>query len=993
MKRTEETINKKDVWSWALLLIFTLAFFLLLANATRQFLIGVFGWSAYAYIPTLIIVQLLFVMGYRINVPKNRIVAYVLLVVFATLSLHIMLAKGLISSDESYILSPWQGYGTVGGMLVSIITSPLILVLGYGFSLAICFVLTAVCGLIILYPHIATYYAKAPKKPAKSIIKKNPTPVKLDDEPNYIGLNVQDINAMSAQADSNNGTSNYAVDGNTGSLFSEVLFAGIKTEEALLREQQVASINQLAGKTNNPNSFPEVFGGMTYNNTFATHSSKISDTITDKDYYPEVNNDMQEQRRVIDSFFKNIDDTSPETYVNPLQGYANNFSNLDKKAEPTVLHTQEKVVETSNVVQGESLTNQVESFHEAVQEIEGMGKYTEADTRGYMNLFGSMIKPEEPEEECDNAYETEEEYGSTYGQESECDSTNEQEELEPIFPQKEEPLPTYSYVNTNNSAYQEVQRTEEVPTIAPVVVPQVAPVVAPQPVVKKEAPVVAEKTEKVTKPKRPYQAPPITLLDSNSQALNPFPMNFNEMKIKIESILKELGIEANVIDAVQGPAFTRYEIKLGAGVSPKKITNNDSTIKMRLKVDSLNILAPIPGKDAVGFEIENEKKVTVGLSSVICSKEFHSLGRYSLPIPVGQTIDAKAFVTDLASMPHLLVAGATGKGKSVFINSLIMGLLFSCTPDEVRLLLIDPKRVETVSYTKIPHLLMSESVKDPDEAVNLLGWLTEEMDRRYKILEASHCRNIIKFNDIQKEKGGQTMYRIVLILDEMSDLMARAGKTVENDIVRLAQLGRASGIHLVLATQRPTVNVITGLIKANITNSVAFAVKSNQDSRIIIDQGGAENLFGKGDLLFGGDKPFERIQGCYVSDEEIDRVCDFLRDNNDADFDDELALRIAKKEEEPVTQAVAVGDAISSAKEDWEKENEDMLKEVLKAFIISNKATPSVAQTACSLGYPRASKIVRMLEGRGYISTETNPATRSRDIYITMDQFIEEFGE
>ncbi len=965
MKKNEDTVDKKDVFSWVLLIALTLAFFLLLASTTREFMLAIFGWAAYVCFPMLIFMQLLFVVGYRINVPKKRVVLYALFFIFAILAIHIMLAKELIVSDNSYIKETWNGFGTVAGVVGCLLTAPIIwLCGGYAISLVIFFVIASALGLFILYPHIVTLFAKENKQPAKAVIKKNPTPTKLDEELNYNGLNVQDVNAASAETNSKAKAESYGdTFADAGTPFGGVLFGAIKTKEALINEQQQASMNELSGKQNKSMAFPDVFG-----NSFG-FGNPLENKVADHDYYPEQQDTMKEQREIINRHFVDLEDThSSDTSSSPFQAYVNNFSNetAAKTDTATTAHMPKVEAEVSYFDRsgaGADLTTQVESFHEAVENVAGMRTYTEEEASGYTSLFSGMIR--DSDDDGNNGDDDIAEYPHNYEEDNYPSSTSDAIEVEE--PKNYQPPIVERHIVE--------EKVEKIIPINKPIKPRI------------------DNTEVVTllKEKAPYKVPPLSLLETNTSAQSSFPMNFNEMKIKIENILKELGIAGTVYDAVQGSAFTRYEIKLGAGVGPAKVTSHESTIQMRLKISTLNILAPIPGKDAIGFEIENAERSTVGLRSVICSKEFSTMGRDKLPIPVGQTIDAKPFVANLATMPHLLVAGATGKGKSVFINSLIIGLLFNCSPEEVRLLLIDPKRVETGSYEGLPHLLTRESVKEPEEAERSIKWLVEEMDERYKILQEVGCRNIIKYNEIMKANGGQTMFRIVLILDEMSDLMGRSTKDAEKYIVRLAQLGRASGIHLVLATQRPTVDVITGLIKANITNRVAFTVNNKRDSNIIIDRSGADKLLGYGDLLFGGDAPYVRMQGCFVSDEEIDNVCDYVRENNVAEFDEKIAQYIADCKGEPET--IEEVDKIKMKNDEWEDKNADIIKQVLNIFITNNRASTSMIQSAFGFGYPRASRIMAYLEKKGYVKSDPEQVSKSKELNITIEEYNAMYGE
>ncbi|MFA5449617.1 MAG: FtsK/SpoIIIE domain-containing protein, partial [Clostridia bacterium] len=319
-------------------------------------------------------------------------------------------------------------------------------------------------------------------------------------------------------------------------------------------------------------------------------------------------------------------------------------------------------------------------------------------------------------------------------------------------------------------------------------------------------------------------------------------------------------------------------------------------------------------------------------------------------------------------------------GKSVFINSFITSILYKYSPEDVRLLLIDPKRVELSVYQGLPNLLIKETVKEPDHAVNLLRWLTQEMERRYGLMEKNKCNELDAYNELEREKGVLTkLPRIVLVIDEMAELMIRGKGQVEEYIVRIAQLGRASGIHLVLATQRPTVNVITGLIRANILARVAFSVITNQDSRIILDTGGAEGLLGKGDMLFSFKKSIERVQGAFIDIKELREVCDFIKKHNDGDFDDELATLIKNKPQEEQEKEKA---AMATERDN---DYENTLKRILKTYILENRASISNAQAKHNVGYIKAKKILDDLADRGYVSS--SDPSKPREVLISMEEY------
>lgn len=485
---------------------------------------------------------------------------------------------------------------------------------------------------------------------------------------------------------------------------------------------------------------------------------------------------------------------------------------------------------------------------------------------------------------------------------------------------------------------------------------------------------------------KPYKAPGYDLLRDYGSAGEDFPPDYQAVKEKIDITMQEFNVPAEVVTAKRGPTFTMYYLKLGPGYKINKVTALKENLKMRLRVKNLRIQAPIEGEDAFGIELPNAKRDTVGLKSILCTKEFNESDK-GVRIALGKTFDGKPYVADLAKMPHLLVAGATGTGKSVFLNSVIVSILYKYSPEDVRMIMIDPKRVEMSVYRGLPNLLIKETVKESRHAVNVLKWLTEEMDRRYAFFEQIGCSNIDQYNDLYRDKSKEPkMQRIVLIIDEMADLMIKSkNNSVEENIVRIAQLARACGIHMIIATQRPTVQVITGLIKSNILHRVAFTVKSNTDSRVIMDDGGAEELLGMGDMLYSFPANLVRLQGAMIDISEIKAVCDYIRANNECYFDDEIMKAITYEPPAPEPETKV------SAQEERDADFEQLLRVILKSFILSGRASVSSAQASHHVGYIKARKLVDAMAERGFLSQ--GDGAKPRDIMITMDQYYEIFGK
>ncbi len=455
-----------------------------------------------------------------------------------------------------------------------------------------------------------------------------------------------------------------------------------------------------------------------------------------------------------------------------------------------------------------------------------------------------------------------------------------------------------------------------------------------------------------------YKHPGVDLLNQNSKTK----MNKEDKKellsnaSRLEETLSSFGVEAKVIQVTKGPSVTRFELQPKAGVKVSKITNLADDIALSLAARGVRIEAPIPGKSAVGIEVPNKELNAVFLREVLESKEFTS-GSQNLSFALGKGIDGNCVVTDLCKMPHLLIAGATGSGKSVCINTLIISLLYKYSPAEVRLLMVDPKVVELSVYNGIPHLLIPV-VTDPKKAAGALNWAVNEMTRRYKLFAENSVRNIEGYNDLfAKGKIEEKLPWIVMIVDELADLMMACPHEVEEYIARLAQMARAAGMHLVIATQRPSVDVITGVIKANIPSRISFAVSSQIDSRTILDSSGAEKLLGRGDMLFypvGESKPI-RIQGAFISEGEVEKVVDSIKDK-DGSSEENYQTEIL----EHIDNEVASTPSEDSA--------DPLLDEAIKIVVESGQASTSLLQRRLRIGYNRAARIMEQLEENRVIS-------------------------
>ena len=526
----------------------------------------------------------------------------------------------------------------------------------------------------------------------------------------------------------------------------------------------------------------------------------------------------------------------------------------------------------------------------------------------------------------------------------------------------------------------------------------------PIPVMQEEKPVTrrrkkSEPAEEVVVPEiseaapvKKYQFPPLRLLTPPKGGANKNSAGqLRETAAKLQQILKDFGVNVTVTDVSCGPTVTRYELQPDHGVKVSKILALADDIKLNLAVADIRIEAPIPGKAAIGIEVPNKENSTVTLRELLASEEFDNHSS-NLAFAVGKDIGGKTIITDIAKMPHLLIAGATGSGKSVCINTLIMSLLYKASPEDVKLIMVDPKVVELSTYNGIPHLLIPV-VTDPKKAAGALNWAVAEMTRRYQLFAEYQVRNLQGYNEkvksiemLEDEDKPQKLPQIVIIVDELADLMMVAPGDVEDAICRLAQLARAAGIHLIIATQRPSVNVITGLIKANMPSRLAFAVSSGVDSRTILDMNGAEKLLGKGDMLFypyGYPKPV-RIQGAFVSDEEVNSVVEFLKSHNDAAVVNTDIEEHLKKQQTQVAGGTKAGDDSGNG-------NDPLFVEAGKFIIEKEKASIGMLQRWFKIGFNRAARIMDQLAEAGVVGEEQG--TKPREILMSPEQFEQYIDE
>ena len=527
------------------------------------------------------------------------------------------------------------------------------------------------------------------------------------------------------------------------------------------------------------------------------------------------------------------------------------------------------------------------------------------------------------------------------------------------------------------------------PAFAPVNVP---PAEQPKPQAKPsraeveaETAAVAEEIDRAAASTPEYEFPPIDLLRKGTAAAVDGRDEIALNRDRLETTLHSFGVAANIVGVTRGPTVTRYDLELDAGVKLTKLTNLSSDLALSLGVMNVRI-APIPDKiSTVGVEVPNKIVSIVYLRDIIDSPAFRN-AQSSLSFAIGKDIRGECVVGNIAKLPHMLIAGTTGSGKSVCLNSLLLSLLYKSTPEQVRLIMIDPKMVELGIYNGIPHLFVPV-VTDPKKAAGALQWAVVEMLKRYRLFSEAGVRDLAGYNAHQKKVGGETMPQVVIVVDELADLMLVASKDVEESICRVAQMGRASGMHLIIATQRPSADVITGLMKANIPSRIAFAVSSAMESRIILDAAGAEKLIGMGDMLYsplGSGKPM-RIQGAYVSDEEREDVIDFIKRSSAPEYSEDILEQIEKAAEDKP----ASGSSKSQADEEPQAKSQfdELLPQAVDVIFETKQASVSMLQRRLKLGYSRAARLVDQMEQLGIVGPFEG--SKPRQVLITKQQWQE----
>ncbi|MGN1208138.1 MAG: DNA translocase FtsK [Christensenellales bacterium] len=934
LKNKQESSVKKKI-AIALIIVSSIGYFALFTGFIgflKHFLLGFFGLFAYP----------LFFCGYAISfmlfkdkkfVMPKRFVVYILLALFGILGIfHLAFSSYVtISSYGAYLSELYNSQLSVGGLLMGLITYPLIISIQY-------FGAYVVFGIVLIFSAYKIIDFFMINKNSNNFVKTNKKQktrieeVKISqgasrylqeqifsDDTNKTTEPKITVDAEIEQEESKRNLAkqrlglmdkrNAQIKNNQIDTFEKVYNA--KSETPIFSEE-----NTNETELNNRLSNFDAFNSSSYSKTSSHKESKSSKqqnldflrATLDKDYHKQTTEEIaQMKKRNL-----NLEDNLKNLPINNLIKETENSKNFDETNNFDLQNEQQSTINQnfdhniSDESNQQNIKNSQQEYETKQSDIKNGEKVSDVKIDDLLN----KVKQMESEQEFDS--------GLKYKQ------TN-------LLEKKGEP------------------------------------------------------TKATYKKPSKYVYPTTNLLNSISTDASKYCENYQEKGQIIERTLENFKVPAKVIGVTCGPSVTRFELEMPPGISVNKINQYSNDIAMALaSPHGVRIEAPIPGKSAVGVEVPNEEIATVGLREVLESKEFYG-AKGKLTFALGKDINGNYRVCNMEKMPHLLIAGSTGSGKSVCLNVLLVSLLYKCSPEDLRIVLVDPKRVEFSMFNNLPHLLIPEVICSSDKAINALNFLIKEMERRYELFEELYVKKLDEYNETREVVSGERekLPYIIMIIDEMNDLMSTNKKEIEDRVVRIAQKAGAAGIHLILATQRPSVDVITGTIKTNLPSRIAFAVTSFIDSKTILDRVGAEKLLGKGDMLYyPQDLPEpSRIQCAFVSNEEVKAVINFIKQNNESVFSEEAEREINKSDNSNGSSAMGYDP----------NELDSLLPEALKYVIEIGQASISKLQRHFALGFSRAGKIIDQMERLHYISPADG--SRPRTVYLTMDEYRKLYGE
>ena len=954
----------------------------------RAFLHGAFGYFAYLVVIGVIALGVKLISDKKSKLSSKTWVTLTLAFFLTSVITHIVTMSGKDLSFEEYIsLSYTMGQGGLstssgGGFFVALIASPITALLTEVGSFVVLGVLLAIdlYVLIVGYVNAPVKNVKKKEKFKSSYVEEKIEDLQIEGEREYPIAEAQAEFTPPKQRLFVNNPEDFAVKSNREMKKSEDQAVVISSSEGGLNVGTTTEnysktySNEMKSKLDyikTPSvidfqkTIDNKFGGgyQTYSTT--TNQTSVSDYVTERIQQTNVSQDipMFEHKEVEDSAQSRANSFADkyaqnEEYISPIKSQPleqtfTPFTAEEPKKEVFERLTEENVVDIPHIEEEQKSSFEIEEESSQVQSEPPQSNVVNRRTRGI--FFGEQEQPSQTAEAV-NKEETPAQTDLGYTSRVSADGNLSRRTRMFDF-------------GSTASANANVNTSTNSPA--------------------SEAPV--EKPKKVVPINRTYNRPPLDLLQSYNQASDAKGENHEEKMQIIQRTLEEFHINAVPQSYVQGPSITRYEIMMPAGVSVKKVLNFDDDLKMRLASrNGVRIEAPIPGKNLVGIEVANKNKITVGLKNVLEGMAGQKIKPSSLVFAIGKDIVGESKSDDLAKGPHYLVAGATGSGKSVCLNVMIVSLIMRYSPEDLRLILIDPKRVGFRCYEHLPHLMIDEIITEPKKALAVLQWAYNEMENRYKTFETSPgvISNIEAYNEQVASKTVAKMPRIVIIVDELADLMETCKRDMEAKIRALAQKARAAGIHLVLATQRPSVDIVTGTIKANLPSRIALKVMNFQDSQTILGEGGAEKLLGNGDMLYknSGMPGYERYQGAWISDAEINSVVSYIIQNNTAYFDDELKDYL-EKETSPAPEETSSVDVGGNA------DPNEIDAFFLKALWLGvTTGTMSIAQLQrrLQIGYARAGGLVDKMERMGFVSA--NEGSKARRVLLSREDFESRFG-
>jgi len=914
------------------LLVFSFLFIVCLMpnNFLKSFILGLCGLTIYAVSIIGIFFSIMFLMKKKFVATKRYVTYLAIALGIVWLVFHLILTSKIpVDNFGIYLKETYLAKTTAGGLLFSLITYPLVKYLTYVGAYITCGIALAIfVGLIIDYVNTAKTQAQQSKKSKFDF--DNIEDLELPEIQQPIVVEKEEVKDNKKLAKQRLGLEKSE---------STIISSSMPNYEVNLQQPKPMSKREY----------------------ILTPIDPIIPTETESPF-----NKTFEQKRVQES---NVD-LNHHSY------------------RPNAVEIQETKIEPTQTIQSQPVQTQT-TYNEKVEEVEDDDLFVdEEELSEYETAFetDTNIEENEIEEiESEEFIEDTEDYSDLEDLNEEVEEIVSTPQVEEITTNiaKEEFVDEYAIQEDTSGLGSTVATDVVMPSVV-----DISKFNLPNAIKK---PVGETEEEKPSEPQKldipPYIAPPVELLNFIE---NPSRISDEELQDNIErleQVLEDFKVPAKVNNVQVGPAVTRYELTMPRGISVNKIAQMSDDIAMTLASNgAIRVEAPIPGKNSVGVEVPNAQVSAVSLRELIDSEQFRQRGN-PLSFVLGKDINGDIIFCNLDKMPHVLVAGSTGSGKSVCLNTMLLSMCYKAGPEDLRLILVDPKMVEFSTYSGLPHLLIPEVITNKDMTINALDWCIKEMERRYALFAKNHVVNINEFNksDAVKTKREQKLPFIVVVVDELADLMLEAKREIEDRIAKLAAKARASGIHLVLATQRPSVDVITGTVKTNLPSRIAFALTNYMDSKTVLDGGGAEKLLGKGDMLFKPqDKPEpRRVQGAYVSNPEISAVVQFIKDNNNPVYDDNAGKAIKNPR-----QSNGGGNTdFSGAKE---TEFDPVLKDALKWFIQMKQASGSMISRRYSVGFNRAGRIMDQMERAGFIGPQEG--AKPRQVLITMDEYIAIFG-